>query len=46
MTLNISGVNDAVSETGAVADEVLGAASHFSTQSEQIAFEVNSFVPG
>ncbi len=46
MTTNIAGVNQAVTDTGAAAKQVLGVASGFSQQAEQLTAEANHFVEG
>ena len=46
MTVGISGVSQAASETGAAAGQVLTAASDVSKQAEQLSGEVNTFVAG
>ena len=46
MTVNIGGVSKAANDTGAAADQVLGAAGGLSQQSEQLTAEVNHFVAG
>ena len=44
MASNIVGVSRAVNETGASAEQVLGAAADLSTQSERLTGEVSAFV--
>jgi len=46
VTYNIAGVKQAATETGAAANEVLGAAGNLSKQAEQLSGEVRRFVVG
>jgi methyl-accepting chemotaxis protein len=46
VTATISGVSQAANDTGAAAEQVLGAAGGLSSQAEQLTAEVQRFVTG